>query len=214
VPQGDWVTDDAVRTNSGRRIFIERVASGALGTITWHRDPAATGLRITDCDATSDKEADVLFNEELHAWVVIRVHGAATDSHDLTCTDVIDVGIDDLCLLNGIKVTYSKDKAFTKIMWTIFDNAYEEVLWTLGPRPASGSPRCGSTRSSENPFDRDDDTKGPPSRGPFVCPCASKTRAVLSVDWTDNKTKLDPHPHPRQGRGEAASNPGSAPFVG
>jgi hypothetical protein len=131
VPQGDWVTDDAVCTNSAHRIFFERVSSGPLGTITWNLDPVANGFRITDCDATADKEADLLVDEEVEFWVMIRVQGAVTDSLDLTCTDIIDVGVDDLCILNGVKVTYHKDKAFTKVMFNVFDDGFEQVLWTL-----------------------------------------------------------------------------------
>ncbi len=131
VPQDDWVTDDAVCTNSGHRIFFERVPSGPLGTILWTLDLAASGFRITDCDATSDKEANILVDEEVEFWVMIRVLGAKTDSLDLTCTDVIDVGVDDLCILNGVKITYHKDKAFTKVMFNVFDDGLEQVLWTL-----------------------------------------------------------------------------------
>jgi hypothetical protein len=129
VPQGDWSEDDAVCNNSGRRVFFQRTNSGPIGTITWQLDPAASGFTLTDCDGTLDKTATVLADEELEFYVFVRVHGAATDTLDLRCEDVIDVGVDNLCLIDTVRL--SKGKSLTKIMWNIFDNGYEEVLWTL-----------------------------------------------------------------------------------
>jgi hypothetical protein len=73
----------------------------------------------------------LLYNFNPRRRAVTRVLDAKTDSLDLTCTDVIDVGVDDLCLLNGVKVTYNKDKAFTKVMFNVFDDATKRFLWTF-----------------------------------------------------------------------------------
>jgi hypothetical protein len=128
MPQGDPVSDDSTCTN---RIFFERVSSVPLGDISWQLDPAANGLQITDCDGTADKEADILVDEEVEFWVMIRVAGAKTDSLDLTCLEILEQDVDDLCLNNGVKVTYHNDKAFTKVMFNVSDNAEEEVEWGL-----------------------------------------------------------------------------------
>jgi hypothetical protein len=103
----------------------------SLGDITWQLDPAANGLQITDCDGTADKEADILVDEDVEFWVMIRVTGAKTDSLDLTCLEILEQDVDDLCLNNGVKLTYHNDKAFTKVMFNVSDNAEEEVEWGL-----------------------------------------------------------------------------------
>jgi len=130
VPQDNWSADDTVCPNAGHRIFFERVPSGPIGNILWTLDPAAPqDFRITDCDGTFDGEADVLVNESVEFWVVIRVLGAKTDSLTLTCTDIIDVGVDDLCVIDTVKINKGKD--FTKIMFNVFDDGLEQVLWEL-----------------------------------------------------------------------------------
>jgi len=60
---------------------------------------------------------------------MIRVVGKKTDSLTLTCADIIDVGTDDLCLIDT--ETFNKGKGFTKIMSNVFDDGLEEVLWNL-----------------------------------------------------------------------------------
>ncbi|MGE5219275.1 MAG: hypothetical protein ACM3SP_19945 [Chloroflexota bacterium] len=130
VPQDNWSTNDTTCTNSGRRIFFQRVQSGSIGSILWTLDPTANqNFQITDCDGTSDGTAAVLVNEQLSVYVMIRVVGKKTDSLNLTCADIIDVGTDDLCLIDSD--TFNKGKSFTKIMSNVFDDALEEVLWTL-----------------------------------------------------------------------------------
>ena len=47
----------------------------------------------------------------------------------LTCAEIIDVGTDDLCLIDT--ETFNKGKSFTKIVFNVFDDALEQVLWTL-----------------------------------------------------------------------------------
>jgi len=130
VPQSNWNTNDTVCTNSGHRVFFRRVDSGSIGTIEWNLDPnAAQNFKITDCDGTNDGTASILVNERLSVYVMIRIVGKKTDSLTLTCADIIDEGTDDLCLIDA--ETFNKGKSFTKIMYNVFDNAYEEVLWSL-----------------------------------------------------------------------------------
>jgi hypothetical protein len=130
VPQNNWSPNDTTCTNSGHRIFFQRVQSGSVGSILWTLDPNATqNFKITDCDGTNDGTGAVLVNEQLSVYVMIRVVGKKTDSLTLTCADVIDLGTDDLCLIDS--ETFNKGKSFTKIMSNVFDNALEEVLWSL-----------------------------------------------------------------------------------
>lgn len=130
VPQDNWSTNDTTCTNSGHRIFFQRVQSGSIGSILWTLDPTATqNFQITDCDGTNDGTAAVLVNEQLSVYVMIRIVGKKTDSLNLTCADIIDVLTDDLCLIDS--ETFNKGKSFTKIMSNVFDNGLEEVLWTL-----------------------------------------------------------------------------------
>lgn len=130
VPQTNWSTNDTTCTNSGHRIFFRRVQSGSIGSILWTFDPAATqNFKITDCDGTNDGTGAVLVNEQLSVYVMIRVVGKKSDSLTLTCAEVIDVGTDDLCLIDS--ETFNKGKSFTKIMSNVFDNQLEQVLWTL-----------------------------------------------------------------------------------
>src|SRR5262245_28650475 len=130
VPQTNWSTNDTTCTNSGHRIFFQRVQSGSIGSIAWTFDPkAAQNFKITDCDGTRDGTGAVLVNEALAVYVMIRVVGKKTDSLALTCAELIDVGTDDLCLIDS--ETFNKGKSFTKIMSNVFDNDKEEVLWTL-----------------------------------------------------------------------------------
>jgi len=130
VPQNNWSTNDTTCTNSGHRIFFQRVQSGSIGSIAWTFDPSATqNFKITDCDGTNDGTGAVLVNENLSVYVMIRVVGKKTDSLTLTCADIIDLGADNLCLID--EETFNKGKSFTKIMSNVFDNRLEEVLWTL-----------------------------------------------------------------------------------
>jgi hypothetical protein len=131
VPQDNWSQSDTTCYNNGNRIFFERVNSGAIGTIQWAFDPLANNnFKIADCDGTNDGTAKVIVNESLSVYVMIRILGKKTDSLTLTCTEIFDyVGTDDLCLIDT--ETFNKGNSFTKIMENVFDNEYEEVLWTL-----------------------------------------------------------------------------------
>ena len=130
VPQNNWSANDTACNNSGHRIFFQRVQSGSIGSILWTLDPAAAqNFKITDCDGTSDGTGAVLVNEQLSVYVMIRIVGKKSDSLALTCADVIDLGADDLCLIDS--ETFNKGKSFTKIMSNVFDNELEQVLWTL-----------------------------------------------------------------------------------
>jgi hypothetical protein len=127
VPQ-EWSQDDSECSNSGRRVFFERDGSGPIGTIEWDLWPSVNNFTMLDCDGTSDTTAVVEGPEGVEFYVMIRLHGPPTDSLSLTCTDVIDEGVDDLCLVGTVQ---GQRGGFTKIMENVFDNAYEEVLWTL-----------------------------------------------------------------------------------
>jgi hypothetical protein len=130
VPQSDWKTSDTACTNSGHRIFFRRVDSGSIGSIAWTFDPkAAQNFKITDCDGTFDGTAAVLVNERLSVYVMIRVVGKISDSLTIRCTEILDAGTDDLCLIDS--ETFNKSNSFTKIMSNVFDDAMENVLWSL-----------------------------------------------------------------------------------
>jgi len=130
VPQDNWSPSDTVCTNSGHRVFFERVNSGSIGTILWQLEPTASqNFKITDCDGTNDGTASILVNEKLSVYVMIRIVGKKTDSLTLTCAEIIEEGADDLCIIDTD--TFNKGNSFTKIMSNVFDNEYEEVLWTI-----------------------------------------------------------------------------------
>jgi len=130
VPQTNWKTSDTVCSNSGHRVFFRRVDSGSIGTIAWTFDPnAAQNFKITDCDGTNDGTAAVLVNERLSVYVMVRVVGKISDSLTIRCTEILDAGTDDLCLIES--ETFNKSKSFTKIMSNVFDNEMENVLWNL-----------------------------------------------------------------------------------
>ena len=130
VPQSNWTTSDTTCTNSGRRVFFRRVDSGSIGTIAWTFDPKAPqNFKITDCDGTNDGTAAVLVNEKLSVYVMVRIVGKITDSLTIRCTEILDAGTDDLCLIDS--ETFNKSNSFTKIMANVFDDALENVLWSL-----------------------------------------------------------------------------------
>jgi len=132
VPNGDWSADDTVCPNSGHRVFFERVDSGLIGTILYKLDQSASGIKITDCDGTADGTAVVKADEKVNFYIVLRVHGKVTDNLRVMCTesfnDVLTSG-EDLCIIDDS--TFTKGKSFTKISANMFDEAYEEILWTL-----------------------------------------------------------------------------------
>ena len=125
----DWSGDDSICQDNGRRVFFDR-GGGSLGTIEWQIDPNANGFQLLDCDGTSDGSAIVEGDETVPFLVFIRIHGPATSTLDVVCDDIVEAGLDDLCLIDGGTFSARHD-SFTKIMENVVDNAYEEVLWTL-----------------------------------------------------------------------------------
>lgn len=130
VPQTNWTVSDTTCTNSGHRIFFQRVESGSIGSIAWTLNPnAPQNFKITDCDGTHDGTAAVLVNEKLSVYVMIRIVGKITDSLTLTCTELLNDAGDNLCLIDT--ETFNKGNSFTKIMSNTFNDELESVLWTL-----------------------------------------------------------------------------------
>jgi hypothetical protein len=128
VPNDSW-TDSETCENNGSRIFFERGNGSTIGTIKWELWPNLyTDFRISDCDATKDATAVVQANESIRFWVTVRLLGPKTSNLNLVCTEVIDAGVDDLCVIGSANLQRG---ATTKIMSNVFDNAYEEVLWSL-----------------------------------------------------------------------------------
>ena len=126
TPNDSWAEDDTVCSNNGSRIFFEE---DTIGTIRWSLYPNANqDFNITDCDGTSDGTGAVAANESLRFWVMIKLVGPKTSTLNVVCEDVIDEGVDDLCVLGSFNLSRN---ATTKIMHNVVDNAYEEVLWTL-----------------------------------------------------------------------------------
>lgn len=126
TPNGSWAEDDSVCSNNGSRMFFEE---DSIGTIRWSLYPNANqDFNITDCDGTSDGTGAVAANESLRFWVMIKLVGPKTSSLELTCLDVIDEGVDDLCVVGTVNLTRNST---TKIMHNVVDNEYEEVLWTF-----------------------------------------------------------------------------------
>src|SRR5919109_4847971 len=93
----DWVADDSTCPNSGHRIFFRYVTSGSLGTILWTVDPAQQqDIEITDCDGTTDHEADIQVNGAGRFYVFARLLGPLHSSLEITCLD--DLLNENLCL--------------------------------------------------------------------------------------------------------------------
>ena len=127
VPQSDWVVPDSECTNNGHRIFFQRGNGNTLGSINWSFVPGNNpSWDIEDCDGTNDAEADVSVDESQTFYVMVRLLGPKTSSLSLTCTEIIDEGADDLCLVGTVNL---KKNAMTKIMSNIVDNEFESVLW-------------------------------------------------------------------------------------
>jgi hypothetical protein len=113
--------------NSGHRIFSTKTAGPS--TIGWTLIAAPQDFKITDCDGTLDNDANVVVDETLRVWVMVRLVGPKNSALDLTCTEVIEAGADDLCAIGTETIT--KGNSFTKIMKNLVDNQLEEVTWTL-----------------------------------------------------------------------------------
>ena len=121
---------DSNASCNGARIFFQEDNGNTLGTILWKLFPDINpNFSIYDCDGT-DGGAEIWVDEGMEFYVFIRVLGKAGKELDLVCENKIFSDDDeDLCLID--EVTLTKSKAFTKIMSNIFDDEYEEVLWTL-----------------------------------------------------------------------------------
>ncbi len=122
---------DAACANGGERILFRRTTSGSIGTIKWVLHADAANLQIDHCDGTHDGTADVIVDRERSVRVVIRMGSKKIDRLDSRCSDVIDARGDNLCLIDT--ETFNKEKSFTKIMSDVFDDAMEDVLWTVDP---------------------------------------------------------------------------------
>ncbi len=125
----DWATNKGDPCfNNGSRIFIDGNA-----TLAWWLYPGHTpDFEITDCNGT-DGNASIDLNETQAFWVTLRVLGPHNASLGVYCHEVVNAGSDDLCIVEDAWVTYNRSKDFTKIMFNVFDNATENVLWTLDP---------------------------------------------------------------------------------
>lgn len=127
----DWTPnkDGSTCFNGGSRIFLD----GNL-TLDWTLIPdSSPDFNITDCNGT-DGTAALTVNEAINFWVMVRVVGPQHSSLGIYCHEVYDAGPnDDLCVLEDGTITVNKGDGFVKIMFNIFDNATENVLWTLDP---------------------------------------------------------------------------------
>ena len=124
-----WVEDDASCSNNGNRIFFEQGNGSTLGTINWHFDPYANqAFNISDCDGTGDSDADVWVDESLQVYIMIKLVGPKTSTLNVVCTELIDEGVDDLCLIGSANINRNST---TKIMENVADGYYENVLWSL-----------------------------------------------------------------------------------
>ena len=129
TPKSDWVVPDGECTNNGHRIFFQRGNGNTLGEIAWlFRPGASPNFDIQDCDGTHDETATVQVNEQQAFYVMVRLLGPRTSTLTLTCAEILDQGLDDLCVIGTENL---QRKAMTKIMENIVDNMNEDVLWTL-----------------------------------------------------------------------------------
>ena len=127
----EWVADDSACPNSGHRMFFRRVASGSLGTILWTVDPTQSqSIEITDCDGTTDHEADVQVNGAGRFYVFARLLGPLHSSLDLTCADDLLIN-ETLCVVGTVNLNRATSKDFVKIMADLLADDLENVTWTL-----------------------------------------------------------------------------------
>jgi hypothetical protein len=127
----EWVADDSTCPNSGHRIFFRDATSGTLGTILWTVDPTQSqSISITDCDGTTDHEADIQLNGAGRFYVFARLLGPLSSSVDLTCADT-DLLNDALCLVGTVNLNRTNSKDFVKIMADLLADNLENVTWTL-----------------------------------------------------------------------------------
>jgi len=127
----EWVADDSTCPNSGHRMFFRRVASGFLGTILWTVDPTQSQrIEITDCDGTTDHEADVQVNGAGRFYVFARLLGPLHSSLDLTCADDLLTN-ETLCVVGTVNLNRATSKDFVKIMADLLADDLENVTWTL-----------------------------------------------------------------------------------
>lgn len=104
VPQADWTADDDVCPNNGSRMFFEYDGAGTLARINWSLDVGANpDFNITDCDGTYDGDGDIVANQSLRFWVMIKLVGPKTSTLSLTCTEIYDDPTfnDQVCLQRG-----------------------------------------------------------------------------------------------------------------
>jgi hypothetical protein len=127
----EWVAPDSLCPNAGHRIFFQYVTSGPVGRILWTVDPLAPqSIRITDCDGTTDDEANVVVNGAGKFIVFVKLLGPLQSSIDLTCIDT-DLNLQDLCLVDTVTLTRTGSKDFVKIMADLLADDLENVTWIL-----------------------------------------------------------------------------------
>jgi len=129
---GGWDPSLTGNACNGSRIFFAQDRTGGsrstMGQITWNLDPTVQGVTITDCNGT-DGTATVTADENVNFAVFIRVMGPANSKLNLVCEAVVQVQLENLCLIDT--ETFRKGNSFTKVMQNFADNEFEQVLWTL-----------------------------------------------------------------------------------
>lgn len=140
IKKGNW--DSNGNGCNGHRIFFDESSKGnVIGTIKWIFDPAATGIKLTDCDGVGDGQGEILVDEKIPMYIFVKVNGKAGSQLELICDQIVpDDPVDDLCLIDSVKI--NKGGGFTKVMQNMFNNEYAEVLWTLDCTNIDGDKVC------------------------------------------------------------------------
>lgn len=129
-PQGWNGSDDAVCNNNGHRIFFVEQNGGTDGRIYWNLNETVNqSFSITDCDGTTDGDANVVVNQSQDIYVAVRLVGPANSLVRIICDEIVNEQGSEICLIDD--VTINKGNSFTKIMKSILDAENEFILWEL-----------------------------------------------------------------------------------
>jgi hypothetical protein len=130
IHPGEWVADDTTCPNNGNRIFFGDDGTGRIGTIKYWWDPSVNGLKVTDCDGTTDKIGEIKVPDRGKSAVYLKLLGPKSSELDVFCAEIVDINDDEnLCLLNEVRL--SRSGTFTKIAENALADGLEGVTFDL-----------------------------------------------------------------------------------
>jgi hypothetical protein len=125
-PEGQTYTGGC---GEGHRIFVNRGASNAHVLVK----NSATGWRIEDCNATSDRTASLGTSDVGIYDIYVRILGKPGGRINI-CADTFEdfQSGETLCLLGTIDLTRGKGQSkFQLAPSAMFDASLEDIMWTI-----------------------------------------------------------------------------------